>query len=84
MKQTPFDATRRTSLFLCLFVCFQSQNETSKLSPEVASILVAFLRNTRLNVNDVVCLKEKDASPNFNRENDSEYYYKLVCDFLQV
>ena len=27
-------------------VCFQSQNETSKLFPEVASILAAYLRNT--------------------------------------
>ena len=38
--------------FVCLFVwwviCFQYQNETSKLSPEVASILAAYLRNTRL------------------------------------
>ena len=81
---TVYCIQKERSLFVCWVICFQSQNETSKLSPEVASILVAFLRNTRLNVNDVVCLKEKDASPNFNRENDSEYYYKLVCDFLQV
>ena len=39
-------------LFVCLFVCwviyFQSQNETSKLSPDAASILAAYLRNTHL------------------------------------
>ena len=32
-------------LFVCWVICFQSQTETSKLSPEVASILAAYLRN---------------------------------------
>lgn len=36
------------SLFLCWVISFQTQNETSKLSPEEASILAAYLRNTRL------------------------------------
>ena len=38
----------QTFLFVCWVICFQSQNETNKLSPEVASILAAYLRNTRL------------------------------------
>ena len=37
-------------LFVCWVICFQSQNETSKLSPEVASILPVYLRNTHLRV----------------------------------
>ena len=36
------------SLLVCWVICFQSQNETSKLSPEVSSILAAYLRNTHL------------------------------------
>ena len=36
-------------LFVCWVICFQYQNETAKkLSPEVASILPAYLRNTHL------------------------------------
>ena len=34
--------------FVCWVICFQSQNETSKLFPEVASILAAYLRSTPL------------------------------------
>ena len=35
-------------VLFCWVICFQSQNETSKLFPEVASILAAYLRNTHL------------------------------------
>ena len=35
-------------LFVCRVICFLAQNETSKLFPEVVSILAAYLRNTLL------------------------------------
>ena len=35
-------------LFVCWVICFQSPKETNKVSPKVASILAAYLRNTRL------------------------------------
>ena len=35
-------------LFVCWVICFLAQNKTTKLSPEVASILTACLRNTHL------------------------------------
>ena len=47
---------------MCLFVCwvisFQSQNETTRLFPEVASILAAYLRNTHLFVRIYIPLPE--------------------------
>ena len=39
---TVYCIQKERSLFVCWVICFQSQNETSKLSPEVASILDAF------------------------------------------
>ena len=35
-------------MFVCWVICFLAQNQTTKLFPEVASILAAYLCNTHL------------------------------------
>ena len=48
-QNMPVDPARtHMVLFVCWIICFQSRNGTNGLSPEVASILAAYLRNTHL------------------------------------